>query len=148
MMKKKYKELELSSKSLGAAMFMFAVCIYMVITAILNAQNCENIIYHVTFAFLIHGIILSLICSGVWVLFFGLGDKCGFFSRYFPALALTAILYGISLIIPAIKNIDGALFWIVSGFSSSFLFGTSVALLSEKKKRTTGTRSVLLWELQ
>ena len=147
-MKKKYKELELSSKALGAAMFMFTVCIYMAIIAILNARGGENINYHVTFAFLIHGIILSLICSGVWVLFFGLGEKCGFFSRYLPALALTAILYGISMIIPAIKNIDGALFWIVSGFSSSFLFGTSVALLSEKKKRTTGIRSVLLWELQ
>jgi len=37
-MKKKYKDLELSSKALGAAMFMFNVCLFMAICALCTAH--------------------------------------------------------------------------------------------------------------
>ena len=147
-MKKKYKNLELSSKALGAAMFMFTVCLFMGICALYNALNEESVNTNIPFALLIHGIILSIMCSGVWVLFFGLGEKCGFVSRYLPALVLTGSLFGISMIIPVIKNADEAFFWIICGFVSTFLFGSGVAVLSEIKRRKTGIRSVLLWELQ
>jgi len=147
-MLKKYKALELSSKALGAAMFMFTVCLFMAICALYNAFNEKSVNMTIPFALLIHGIILSLMCSGVWVLFFGLGEKCGFVSRYLPALVLTGILFGISMIIPVIKNANGVFFWIISGFVSSFLFGSGIAVLSEIKRRKTGIRSVLLWELQ
>ena len=147
-MKKKFKDLELSSKALGAAMFMFTVCLFMAICALYNAFNEESVNTNIPFALLIHGIIMSLICSSVWILFFGLGEKCGFVSRYLTALVLTGSLFGISMIVPVIKNADGFFFWIVSGFASSFLFGSGIAVLSEIKRKKTGIRSALLWELQ
>ena len=147
-MLKKYKSLELSSKALGAAMFMFTVCLYMAICALYNSFSENSVNMNIPFALLIHGIILSFMCSGVWVLFFGIGEKCGFVSRYLPALVLTSAFCAISMIIPVIKNANGVFFWIISGFVSSFLFGSGVAVLSEIKRKKTGIRSVLLWELQ
>ena len=147
-MKKIYKDMELSSKALGAAIFMATVCLYMGIGAI-NARISEaDFNYYIPFAFLIHGVIISLMVSGAWVLCFGLIKTKGFIFRYLFTLITILALYGITLLFPVIISKESYFIWVISSFVSAFLFLTGVSVLNEMLYKKTGARNVLLWELK
>ena len=147
-MDKRIKEMELSAKTLGAAMFMATVCLYMGIGAIYASASGEIFDYHVSFAFLIQGVAVSLLASAAWVLCFGLIKSLSFFIRYLSNLAILVALFGASKFIPVISSQNGHFLWIVCGFVSTFLFITGVSILSEKHIKKTGVRSVLIWEIK
>ena len=142
------KEMEVSCQALGAAMFMATACLYMAIGVLFAFVNQESFYYHVSFAFLIQSVAVSMSASTVWVLCFGFIKAWGFITRYFLALLILVILFGISMLIPAINSLDGSLLWIISGLISTIAFGTGLAILSEKHLRQTGIRSVLIWEIK
>ena len=141
-MKKISKELDTSCRALCAAMLMANALIYMGAGALYARISGEDFYYHVPFAFLIHGLIVTTIASGVWVVFFRFG-KCGFWARYLPALAVSLALFGLSLLVSAVNTQPGYLLWIGSGLFSVLAFGSSVAGLSEKEFKATGER--VLW---
>jgi len=143
-MKKMSKEMELSCKALGAAIFMGIVCLYMAIGALLGGDHFH---YHVSFAFLMQGIAVSMLSSAMWVLCFGSANLWRFFTRYLLILVILAVLFAMSMLIPAINAIEGHFIWIISGIISTLAFGTAVAVLSNKRFKKTGTRSTLLWEI-
>ena len=143
----KHKEMELSGKALGAAMFMATAVIYMAIGAIFAVINREGFNYQISFTFLIQGMIMSMASSLMWVVCFGVIKSWKFFARYSILLLFILALAGASILIPVINSTDGYLIWIISTFISALAFGTSVAVLSEKQHKKTGARSVLLWEL-
>ena len=145
---KKIKEMELSAKTLGSAMFMATVCLYMGIGALYASASGGDFYYHVSFAFLIQGVAVSLLASAAWVLCFGLIKSWKFFFRYLLNLAILIVIFGISKIIPVISSQNGHFLWIISGFVSTFLFITGVSILCEKNVKKTGIRSVLIWELK
>ena len=146
-LKKISKETELSCKALGAAMFMAAVCLYMAIGAVFASVSGEDFYYHISFVFLIHGMIVSMLSSVLWVLCFGLVKPWGFFCRYLIALIILTALFGLSILMPVINSTEEHFLWIISSLISTLAFGTAIAVLSEKRLRKTGVRSVLLWEL-
>ena len=148
MLNKKMKDMELSAKALGAAIFMATACLYMGIVALYASAYDMDFYYHVPFVFLIHGVAVSLLTSGVWVICFGLIKSWNFCCRYLLNLTILFIVFGISKIIPAINSQNGHFLWIISGFMSTFLFTTGVSVLCEKYLKKTGKRSVLLWELK
>jgi len=148
MVNKKMKDMELSGKALGAAIFMATTCLYMGITALYASANDADFYYHVPFAFLIHGVAVSLLTSGAWVVCFGLIKSWNFCCRYLLNLAILFIVFGSSKIIPIISSQNGHFLWIISGFIATFLFTTGVSVLCEKNLKKTGERSVLLWELK
>jgi len=142
------KDMELSAKALGAAIFMATACLYMGIGALYASANNGDFYYHVSFAFLIHGVAVSLLTSGAWVVCFGLINSWNFFCRYLLNLTILIIVFGISKIIPVISSQNGHFLWIISGFISTFFFTTGVSVLCEKYLKKTGERSVLLWEIK
>jgi len=146
-MNEKLKKMELSCKALGAAMFMFTVCLYMAIGTVLALVSGNAFYYHISFAFLIQGIAMSLIASSAFVLPFSLSKSWGFLMRYLIALAVLAALFIISMLIPAISAVEGYFVWAISGVISAFVFGTAVAVSSNMHFRKTGSRSALLWEI-
>ncbi|MCL2446660.1 MAG: hypothetical protein FWD06_07835 [Oscillospiraceae bacterium] len=146
-MKKMNKEVELSFKALGAAMFMATVCLYLAIGGLFFLLDRENFHYHISFAFLIQGLIASMAASVAWVVCFGEIKKMGFAARFIIPLAITLALFGLSALIPVINATQGFWLWLASGLVATVAFGTAIAVLSEKRLKKTGTRSVLLWEL-
>ena len=144
----KHKDMELSGKALGAAMFMASAVLYMVIGTLFTVISGNDFYYHISFAFLIQGMIVSMVSSLMWVVCFGLIKSWNFFARYLLLVAVMVALSGISMLIPVINSTSGYFVWIISGFISMFAFGTAVAVLSEKQLKKTGARSVLLWELK
>jgi len=139
--------MELSIKALWAAIFMATIFIYLVVGFIMRLLNVENFYHHISFAFLIQGLIMSMIGSATWILSFGHNKKSGFLVRYLLPLVILIISFGISMLIPAINSTEWYLLWLASGLLSSLSFGTAIAVLSEKHLKKTGKRSVLLWEL-
>ena len=146
-MKKISKKIELSCKALGAAMFMGTVCLYMALGALFVFVSDAGFYYNISFAFLIQGILVSMIASAVWVLCFSSVKARGFFARYVPAFIGLAALFAASMLIPAIRGTEGYVLWIASGFLSTFAFGTAVAVSGNRYFKKTGTRSALLWEI-
>jgi len=146
-MKKLNKELELSIKALGAAMFMATVCLYLAIGAVLYFIGYDNFYFHVSFALLVQGLIVSMVASATWMVCFESAKPQSFGARYAIAFIILAILFGVSIMLPIINSTTGYLFWLIGGFVSTFAFGTAIAVLSEKHLKKTGKRSVLLWEL-
>jgi len=144
---KKLKNIETSCKALGAAMFMFTVCLYMAIGALFALVSDEAFYYHIAFAFIIQGIIVSLVASTVWMLCFLVTKSWGFITRYLLALGIWAVLFVISMLVPIISVIEGHLIWVICSAVSTLIFGTAVAVASNMHFRKTGTRSVLLWEI-
>jgi len=144
----KHKEMELSGKALGAAMFMATAVIYMAIGAIFAVLNREGFNYQLPFAFLIQSMIVSLVSSLMWVVCFGVIKSWKFFARYSMLLLFILALAGVSMLIPVVNAIEGHFIWIISGLISTFAFGTAVAVMSEKQLKKTGARSVLIWELK
>jgi len=141
------KKIELSCKALGAGMFMGTVCLYMAIGAVFAFVSGESFYYHISFAFLIQGMAVSMIVSAMWVLCFSLAKPWSFLARYLLALIIMAALYTISMLIPVINGTEGHFMWIVSGIISTFAFGTTVAVSSNMLFKKTGSRSALLWEM-
>ncbi|MCL2376636.1 MAG: hypothetical protein FWC76_04485 [Defluviitaleaceae bacterium] len=141
------KKMELSCKALGAAMFMFTVCLYMAIGALFASMGGEVFNYHISFALLIQGIAVSLVASTAWVLCFSFNKPWGFFTRYIISLVALAALFVISMLIPVVNGAEGHFIWIISGIASTFVFGTAVAVSSNMHFRKTGLRSALLWEI-
>jgi len=141
------KKMELSCKALGAAMFMGTVCLYMAIGALFTFVSSEAFYYHISFTFLLQGIVVSLAASAVWVLCFSLTKAWGFSIRYLLALITLAALFAVSMLIPAINVVEGHFIWVISGVISTLAFGTAVAVSSNIHFRKTGSRSVLLWEI-
>ena len=150
MMKKtnKNKDLELSFKALGAGMFMGTAVLYMAIKALLVIIGEEGFYYHVSFAFLIQGMIVSMAASIMWVVCFGLIKSWNFSARYLVLFIVIVALSGVSMLIPVINTTDGRFVWIISNLVSTLAFSTAVAVLSEKQLKQNGARSVLLWELK
>ena len=146
-MKKISKELELSIKALGSAMFMATVCLYLAIGAVLYFVRDANFYYHISFAFLIQGLVVSMAASVTWMMCFESAKSLSFIARYVLALMLLTALFGVSILLPVINSTAGHLLWLLSGFVATFAFGTAIAVLSEKRLKKTGSRSVLLWEL-
>ena len=140
------KDMELSCKALGAAMFLGIICAYIAIGAAFAFVSGTDFYYHVSFAFLIQGIAVSMIASAAWVLCFSLAKSWSFLTRYLLVLTISAALFATSMLIPAINATEG-LIWLISGIISTFSFGTGVAILSSKHFKNTGARSTLLWEL-
>ena len=147
-MKKIYKDMELSSKALGAAIFMATVCLYMGIGAINARISGVDFNYYIPFAFLIHGVIISLMVSGAWILCFGMIKAKGFVFRYLLTLIIMLVLYGITFLFPVIISKESSFIWVISSFVSALLFLTGVSALNEMQLKKTGVRSVLLWELK
>ena len=147
-MKTKYKDIELSGKSLGAAMFMATVCLYMAIGALSARLSGADFYYHIPFVFLVHGVIISLLAAGVWVINFGLIKTKGFGFRFLFTLIILTALFGISIKLPVINSNIGYELWIISGLISTAAFIIGVSVLSEKYLKKTGSRTVLLWELK
>lgn len=148
MMKKMNKEMELSYKALSAAMFMGTVCLYMAIGAVFALVSGEGFNYHVSFAFLIQGVVVSTLASIVCVLCFGSAKSWSFVTRYLLTLLILSALFILSMLIPVIGSTKGHFMWVISGAASILAFGTAVAVLSNQHFKKTGTRSVLLWELK
>jgi len=146
-MKKITKEMELSIKALGAAMFMGTVCLHIAIVALFAFISGDNFYYHISFAFLIQGMIASMLASATWALCFGSTKSWRFLAKYLLTTIILVALFAITMLIPAINSTEGHFIWIVSGLISTFAFGTAVAVLSDKHFKKTGSRSVLLWEL-
>jgi|GEM_PF-1283601 len=146
-MKSKHKELEMSIKALGAAMFMATVCLYLLVGGVAFLLGREEFQFHVPFAFLIQGLIASMAASAAWMLCVGNIKKMGFAAKYLMVMAITLALFGMSALIPAIRSTDGVWLWLASGLVATVAFGTAIAATSEKRLKKTGTRSVLLWEL-
>ena len=146
-MKKMSKQMELSFKALGAAMFMGTVFLHMAIGALFGFISEENFYYNVSFALLIQGMAVSMLASAAWVLCFGCAKPWGFVPRYLLALVVLAALFAISIYIPVINSTENYFTWVVSGVVSTLAFGSAVAMLSNKRFRKTGSRSTLLWEL-
>ena len=147
-MKKISKHMEISCQSLGVAIFMCTVCIYMVVVAIFTWISNGDFYFNIPFAFLIQGVAISMMASIVWTLVLGLMKSWVFLARYFLALIILVALLGVSMLIPAINSTTGYFIWIISSFVSLFFFGTALAALSEKHFKKTGDRSVLVWEIQ
>jgi hypothetical protein len=147
-MKKIYKDMELSSKALAAAIFMASVCFYMIIGAIIARSSGVDFNYNVSFAFLIHGVIISLFSSGVWAICFGLIKTKGFILRALLTLILILVFYAVSFLLPVINTKEGYMIWIITSFACTFLFIAGVSALSLILESKTGARSVLLWELK
>jgi len=147
-MKKMNKNVELSCKALGAAIFMGIVCLHMGIEALFALISGNNFNYHISFAFLIHGIVISMPASAAWVLCFGSAKPWSFFTRYLLALTVLVALFTITILIPAINSTEGHFTWVVSGIISTFSFGTAIAVFSNKHFRKTGIRSTLIWEIK
>lgn len=146
-MKKMHKELELSIKALGAAMFMATVCLYLAVGAVFFLIDRENFHYHISFAFLIQGLIASFAASVAWMVCVGQIKKMGFVARYAISAVITLVLFGLSALIPIIHSTQGFWLWLVSGVVATVAFGTGIAVTSEGKLKKTGKRTVLLWEL-
>ena len=144
---KKFKDIETSCKSMGAAMFMFNVCIYMAVRTLSAAFLNIKIYYQIPFAFIIHGIIISMISSALWFLFFGFIKQWCFLPRYLLTLLVLVAFFGLSALIPVINSNAGYYHWIISGFASVFLMGTAFSVANEKTYKNTGKRIVLIWEL-
>ena len=140
--------MELSSKALGAAMFMATVCLYMGIEIIKAKTSDADITCYIPFAFLLHGIVFALMTSGAWVLCFGLIKTKNYIITALLTLIILLIITGVSIVLPVINTKAGYLIWIISCFASSFLFITGVTALYIKLEIKTGIRSVLLWELK
>ena len=147
-MKKVSKHMEISCQSLGAAMFMATVCVYMAAGIIIGWISEKGFQYHTPFVFLLQGVVVSMIASIVWTLFFGLIKSWNFPAKYFSAMAVVAAMLGISMLIPVIKSQPGYFIWIISCFISTIGFGTLLAVFSETYLKKTGERSVLVWEIQ
>ena len=145
---KKNKDIELSCKALGAAMFMLTVVLYMVIGTLYARISGEDFNYHVSFAFLIQGMIVSMLSSLIWIVCFGFIKSWRFFTRYLLLFIVIVAFFVVSILIPIINSAEGYGIWIISGVISTFVFTTAVAVLSEKQRKKTGARSVLLWELE
>jgi len=147
-MKNVSKHMEVSCQSLGAAMFMAIVCIYMIIGAITVWAGNGAFYYHIQFTLLIQGVIISMSASIIWTLFLGMSSIKSLFAKIFLCSMIIMILLGISVLIPAINKSDGYIFWILSCIISLFGFGILLALYSERYYKKTGVRSVLVWEIQ
>jgi len=141
------KQIELSCKALGAGMFMGIICLYIAIGALFTLVSGEGFYYHVSFAFLIQGIVVSMTASVIWLLYFSLSKSWSFLTRYLLAFITLAALFIISMLIPAINGAEGYFIWVISGFISTFAFGTGVAVSSNKHFRNTGSRTALIWEI-
>lgn len=146
-MKKVSKEIELSAKALGSAMFMATVCLYIAICAVFTLLGNGYFYFHISFTLLIQGLIASMAASVVWVIYFGVIKKWGFFKRYASASVISTCLFVISMLLPIINSSHGYMAWLISGLFSTLAFGTAIAVLSEKRFRRTNKRSSLLWEL-
>ena len=147
-MKKISKSMEVSCQALGAAIFMTTACFYMVAGAIFNWAGSGDFYFHIPLAFLIQGVVISMIASVVWTLLLGVVTSYTFLVRYLLALIVLSALLGVSILIPAINSTTGHFIWIISSFVSIFFFGTALAALSQKHFKKTGVRSVLVWEIQ
>ena len=145
---KNLKKIETSSKSLAAAMFMATVCLYMLIGAVISSRMYDVFYYHIPFSLLIQGVVLSLAASAVWMASFAHSKKWGFFARYLLAFTILALLFGASVLIPAINSETGHLRWLLSSFIATLGMGTALAIKNEKYFKSTGNRSVLIWELE
>ena len=145
---KNLKKIETSSKSLAAAMFMATVCLYMIIGALISSRMYDVFYYHIPFCFLIQGVVVSLAASAVWMAAFAHGKQWGFFVRYLLAFIVITVLFGASVLIPAINSEAGHLRWLLSSFIVTIGMGTALAVKNEKYFKNTGKRSVLIWELE
>jgi len=141
------KKVELSCKALGAGMFMGIVCLYMALGALSAFVRSEDFYFHVSFAFLIQGMVVSMAASVIWALCFSLNKSWGFFTRYLLVLIALAILFLLSVLFPAIRMTEGYYIWIISGIISTFAFGSAVAVSSSRLFAKTGTRTTLIWEV-
>ena len=128
-------------------MFMGTICLYIAIGALFAFVSGEGFYYHISFVFLIQGMVVSMIASSMWVLCFSLVKSWSFFARYSLAFITLAALFVTSMLLPVISGTEGHVIWIVSGIISTFAFGTAVAVSSNKYFRITGSRSALLWEI-
>jgi len=128
-------------------MFLGTVFLYMVIGSIFALVSRESFYYHIPFAFLIQGIIKSMVISFVWTLCFSNIKAWGFFKRYLLALMVLVVLAVISMLIPLINGVQWFAIWIISGIISSLIFGTAVAASSNMYHKKTGKRNALLWEI-
>ena len=146
-MKKISKHTEMSCKSMGAAMFTATVCLYMMAGSLFALASNEQFYYHAPFSFLIQGMIASMIASVVWAVSFGYVKSWNFFARYLLSLIILAVLFGASILIPAINSVAKHYLWVSSGFIASLGMGTAFAVVSEKHFRSTGLRSTIIWEL-
>jgi len=144
----KDKDMELSFKALGAGMFMGTAVLYMAIGGLFAMISEGDFYYHVSFAYLIQGMIVSMASSIMWMVCFGLIKSWQFLARYLLLFITIVTLSGGSMLIPFINSTDGHFVWIISNLISTLAFGTAVAILSEKQLKKTGARSVLLWELK
>ncbi|MCL2365122.1 MAG: hypothetical protein FWC71_10720 [Defluviitaleaceae bacterium] len=141
------KEIELSIKALSAAIFMATICMHMIVGFVLRLLNVYEGYLHVSFAFLMQGMVISMTGAAAWVLSFGYGKAWSFGARYVLAAVISMVVAGVSMLVPAIHAAELHLYWLASGLICSFAFGTAIAVLSEKRLKISGACSVLLWEL-
>ena len=141
------KHTEMSLKSMGAAMFMFTIALYMIAGGLFALSTSEHFYYHVHFVFLIQGMIVSMAASAVFAISFGYVKSWNFLARYSLVTALLAALFGTSMLIFAANAVAGYHLWVLSGFIATFAMGTAFSIVSEKHFRSTGQRSVIIWEL-
>ena len=142
------KETELSIKALWASMFMATICIYIIAGFILRLFDVEDFSHYISFAFLIQGLVISMIGSAAWTLSFGHNKNWRFVARYLLSLAIMAASFAVSMLIPVINAAQWHLLWLICGLFSTIAFGTGIAVFSEKHLKKTGKRSALLWEVQ
>ncbi|MDR2962503.1 MAG: hypothetical protein LBU90_02510 [Bacteroidales bacterium] len=147
-MKKLSREMEVSWQAMAAVTFMVSACLYVIYNLLyVFIQRVEGAHLVVPAAFIIHGVMVSVLYSGAFILCFGMVEHWRGLARYFCALAILLTLFGVSLLIPQIRSNEG-LIWLAALFAVSFPFLTAVSILSEKRHTKTGIRSVLLWELK
>ena len=129
-------------------MFMAAVCFYIIICSITPLIGNEDISYHITFALLIHGVIISMSASIVWTLILSIKKIKSAFLRTLLCSIIIVIMLGISIFIPVLNSSNGFIIWILSCIISLFGFGILLAVYSEIYFKKTGIRSVLVWEIK
>ena len=147
-MKKINKHMEVSCQSLGAVMFMAIVCFYMIIGVIVAWVGSDAFYYHIPFAFLIHGVIISMTASIVWTLILGMSSIKSFIMKVALCITTIILLLVASVFVPIINKSDGYIIWMLSCIISLIGFGILLSFYSEKFYKKTGKRSVLIWEIQ
>jgi hypothetical protein len=103
--------------------------------------------FSLPFAFILHGVIITLIISGVWVMLFGLNKSWKFIVRYSLFLITLIILYVLSIFNPIMNSIAGYHLWLICSFIVVFGSMTGFSIANEKYFINKGERNVLIWEI-
>jgi len=119
--------------ALGATMFMAAVCFYLIIGALISSKIYPVFYYYVPFSFLVHGMVMSMAASGVWLVLFGNKKLMHFMIRFIIAMVIITAFYLISDQIPAINSLVGHLRWIWSCCVAILVLGVPFSIVKEKR---------------